>query len=137
MTTPEDRVVLGDDVVVVVQCDSIRLIGRLDTRRPSGPEDPQLGYPLTLHDVGAILITRGVAEGPIKGTMVQVKQLNISTLDYAEAPIQRLVVERASMSYTDVTLDEAGRKNMRIAYEEFLNRKTSTVQHARTDGVLP
>jgi hypothetical protein len=132
----EDKKTLGeDDIVVVVQCDAIRLIGTV-SKEPVG-EDGHLAVPFQLLGVGAVLITRGVAPGAVEGVINQVKQINIATLDYATGPLEAVGIERASLVYTDVMIDDEGRKEMRAQYEAFLNRKGSVVQHARTDGNLP
>lgn len=139
-----ERKLKDDDIVIVAQCDGVRLIGRVpapeDDALEGNPyvnENGSLKLPIVMGDVGAVLITRGVAPGAIEGTMHQVKQINIATLDYAEAPLEALGVERISMAYTDLMLDEEGRKHMRASYEDFLNREVSVVQHSRTDGKLP
>lgn len=134
----DDKAKLGeDDLIVVVQCDVVRLIGRVKFKEVELRDDGGLRYPFVLHDAGAVLITRGVTPGALEGTVNQVKQLSIATLDYAEAPLAEIGIESASLVYTDVMLDEAGRAHMRLSYEEFLNRRASVVQHARIDGALP
>jgi len=137
--TEEKRVELtDDDVVVAVQCDAVRLIGHINPEKDGHiMESGSLKYPFTLKGVGAILITRGVSPGAIQGTVNQVKQINIATLDYSETALAEVGIERASLIYTDLMLDEGSRAHMREAYEEFINRKMSIIQHSRLDGALP
>jgi hypothetical protein len=117
-----------NDLIVVVQCGDVRLIGVA--------LDPTLGESLRLRDVGAILIQRGIKPGMVQGTVHQVKQVQIAALDFCRGPLKEVTVNNWNFLYDSHTLDEESASDLRRVYEDFLNRKESTIQHQRT-GELP
>ncbi len=123
--------------MVVVQCGEIRLVGKVETTLGYSLKDKlKERCPLTLKDVGAVVIMRGAQPGKLGG-IEQVKIVNISTLDFCQTPMAEVYVDKYSIAYTIDDLDEEGRKVMEECYERFTARKPSVVTFARLDGLAP
>lgn len=128
----------GKNVLVVVQCGEVRLIGEVEERQGLTVEQKlREHYSLELKDVGVLAIVRGAQPGPLGVGVKNIKIVGIANIDFAFEPMKEVEVEQYSFGYTERQLDEKGAAQIRESYEKYKRREPNQVEYSRMDNLLP
>lgn len=121
--------------LIQIQIGPLRLIGK--AKEGDIVQHGVEGTGFELHNAGVMIVQRGQRPGAIQGTVQEVKLIQIATLDFARGPVERIFINNYDMMLGADLLDEKGRADMEKAYQGFLDREPSVVDHHRPQGELP